>query len=364
MRRAFIRCELSTENEFLQEKSFANHGVSVILSSFSLSDITHIMKRLFAFILLLFGIHEAPAEVLRGRCSYVQDGDSLKFVQQGHSEEVRVRLYGIDAPEKNQEFSGQSRKKLEKLTRGKKIRLEVVEKDQYGRYVAKVYVGKTYVNLEMVKAGLAWHYDFHADAKADSDLAQAEEAARNARKGVWSSDTVVNPREHRRTHGTVHSEPVEQSAEEPSATPVHRKSAHEAKAEFPTFPAGAQVLYGVCRHVQDGDSLRLVEEGAAEDTIIQLHGVDAPERYMPYAEEARALAKKLAEKQQIAVVVETVDRYGRTVGRVYVGNTCLNEQLIRAGVARCHGKYADPVRDADLWAAQQAAQEARVGLWK
>lgn len=165
------------------------------------------LKRLFVFILLLLGVHESPAEILQGRCSYVQDGDSLKFIPQGKEkgDEVRVRLYGIDAPEKNQEFSGQSRKKLEKLTRGKKIRLEVMDIDQYDRYVARVYVGKTYVNLEMLKAGLAWHYDYHADDKADAELAKAEAAARKARKGLWSDDSVVNPREHRRVNGTVHS---------------------------------------------------------------------------------------------------------------------------------------------------------------
>lgn len=163
------------------------------------------MKRLFAFILLLFGIHEAPAEVLRGRCSYVQDGDSLKFIPSGKKEEVRVRLYGIDAPEKKQEFAGQSRKKLEKLTRGKQLRLEVMDTDKYGRYVAKVYVGKTYVNLEMLKAGLAWHYDFHADESENAEFARAEADARKARRGLWQDDTIVNPREHRRKYGTVHS---------------------------------------------------------------------------------------------------------------------------------------------------------------
>lgn len=162
------------------------------------------LKRLFVSLLLLFGVSFAAAETLHGKCSYVQDGDSLKFVQTGHREAVRVRLYGIDAPEKNQEFAGQSRKKLEKLTRGKKIRLQVMDTDKYGRYVAKVYVGKTYVNLEMVKAGLAWHYDFHADEETDAALAEAEEAARKARKGLWSNDNIVNPREHRRKHGTVH----------------------------------------------------------------------------------------------------------------------------------------------------------------
>lgn len=162
------------------------------------------MKRLFAFLLLLFGITEAPAEELVGRCTYVQDGDTLKFIPNGEEAEVRVRLHGIDAPEKEQEFSGQSRKMLTKLTRGKTVRLEVVETDKYGRYVAKVYVGKKYVNLEMVKAGLAWHYDYHADEVEDADLAEAEADARKKRKGLWSDDSVMNPREHRRKHGTVY----------------------------------------------------------------------------------------------------------------------------------------------------------------
>lgn len=161
------------------------------------------IKRLFSLLCLLFGCATSHADTLIGKCSYVQDGDSLKFIQQGHSDEVRVRLYGIDAPEKNQEFSTQSRKKLEKLTRGKTIRLKVVDKDKYGRYVAHVYVGKTYVNREMLSSGLAWHYEYHADT--DSGLAEAERAAREARRGLWSDDSIMNPREHRRRYGTVHS---------------------------------------------------------------------------------------------------------------------------------------------------------------
>lgn len=162
------------------------------------------LKRLFTILLRLCRGQLSTAQTLYGRCSYVQDGDSLKFVQEGQSREVRVRLYGIDAPEKKQDFAAQARKKLEKLARGKKIRLEVMDTDRYGRYVAKVYVGQTYVNLEMLKAGLARFYIFYADAEKDSALADAEIAARKARRGLWSSDVAVNPREHRCTHGTVH----------------------------------------------------------------------------------------------------------------------------------------------------------------
>lgn len=308
-------------------------------------------KRFLLGLLLIFGISAAPAETLRGKCSYVQDGDSLKFVQNGRSEEVRVRLYGVDAPEKNQEFAAQSRKKLEKLVRGKNIRLEVIDKDKYGRYVAKVYVGKVYVNLEMLKAGLAWHYDYYADAAQDASLAKAETEARKARLGLWRDEQAKNPREHRREHGTVY--------DSPQSEPVD-----VAEAVAPLFPADAELLHGVCRHVQDGDSLCLVQEGETEDTIIQLHGVDAPERYKPYAEEARACLKQLVEKKKITVVVQTVDRYGRYVGKVYVGAKYVNQELIARGLARCHGKYADQKKDADLWAAQQQAESAKVGQWQ
>lgn len=182
----------------------ANLNLSVMLL-FSTTLPYIIMKRLLAFLLMLLGIGSAAhAEVLRGRCEYVQDGDSLRLIVDGTGEKVRVRLHGVDAPEKNQEFSAQSRKKLEKLTRGKKLRIEVQEIDKYDRYVGKVYVGKTYVNLEMVKAGLAWYYSYHADKTADADLAAAEAAARKARRGLWSDDSVMNPRDHRRIHGTVH----------------------------------------------------------------------------------------------------------------------------------------------------------------
>ncbi len=176
------------------------------------------MKSIIAFFLRLLGFsHAASASdssrmqvrTLWGRCEFVQDGDSLRFLPEGTNECVRIRLYGIDAPEKGQDFAGQSRQLLVKLTRRKRLRVEVQDVDRYGRYVAKVYVGSTYVNEEMLRAGLAWFYSHHADALSNADLAAAEREARSARRGMWGDDSIISPREYRNMHGTVHSKKEE-----------------------------------------------------------------------------------------------------------------------------------------------------------
>ncbi|MEE1266296.1 MAG: thermonuclease family protein, partial [Akkermansia sp.] len=81
---------------------------------------------------------------LEGICVGVSDGDSL-LLELPSGERVRIRLFGIDAPEKDQEFALTARKKLTRLVYGKTIRVEVQDIDKYGRYVGKVYAGARYV---------------------------------------------------------------------------------------------------------------------------------------------------------------------------------------------------------------------------
>ncbi len=146
----------------------------------------------------------AEAEVICGRCKYVQDGDSLLFVPRGENTEVKVRLFGVDAPERNQAWADKSRDNLRSLIGEQEVRLQVVDVDQYGRRVAKVYAGDTYVNLEQLKAGMAWLYERFCDPEEDADLISAAQSAQNGRVGLWSDSSALNPREHRRRYGTVH----------------------------------------------------------------------------------------------------------------------------------------------------------------
>ncbi len=135
--------------------------------------------------------NEQPPQLLEGICVGVSDGDSL-HLELPDGERVRVRLYGIDAPEKDQECALAARKKLGKLIYDKKIRVEVLDVDKYGRYVGKVYAGARYVNRYMLKEGLAWHYKHYA---ADDELlAEAEARAKAAGRGIWSTESPCRPR--------------------------------------------------------------------------------------------------------------------------------------------------------------------------
>ena len=302
------------------------------------------MKRFFSWLLIWLGLSTAHGELMEGKCAYVQDGDSLKLQVPGKEEEVSIRLHGIDAPEKNQAFSEESRAMLRRLTQGKNIRVDVQDTDRYGRYLGKVYVGTTYVNLELVKAGLAWHYD----GSRDADIEQAEAAARKAHKGLWSDASAINPREYRKKHGTVHDN---RTAEPPSTPP-----------ETPTASIGA-VLIGKCTYVQDGDSLKLIPDGETEEVRVRLYGIDAPEKGQEFSNQSREHLRKLTLKKNIRVEVQDTDRYGRYIGKVYVGSTYVNQEMLRAGLAWYYGHHADNNKDADLQKAQQRARKAAKGLW-
>lgn len=131
---------------------------------------------------------------MTGICVGVSDGDSLLLELPG-GERVRVRLFGIDAPEKDQDFALPARKKLTRLVYDKQIRVEVQDMDKYGRYVGKVYAGARYVNRFMLKEGLAWLYRHYA--AGDAELAEAEARARAAKRGIWASSAPLRPRNFR-----------------------------------------------------------------------------------------------------------------------------------------------------------------------
>ena len=131
---------------------------------------------------------------MTGICVGVSDGDSLLLELPG-GERVRVRLFGIDAPEKDQDFALPARKNLTRLVYDKQIRVEVQDMDKYGRYVGKVYAGARYVNRFMLKEGLAWLYRHYA--AGDELLAEAESRARAAKRGIWATATPLRPRNFR-----------------------------------------------------------------------------------------------------------------------------------------------------------------------
>ena len=88
----------------------------------------------------------------------IYDGDTLRVFCNG--EELKLRLCGIDAPEKAQAGGIASRDYLRsRLPDNATIRVNPIETDRYGRTVAEIFLGETFINAELVREGHAWHYE-------------------------------------------------------------------------------------------------------------------------------------------------------------------------------------------------------------
>jgi endonuclease YncB( thermonuclease family) len=129
-------------------------------------------------------------EILHGKVIAVLDGDTLDILDK-NKKTMRIRLHGIDAPEKGQPFGRTAKEFLALQLAGKHVQVQQVEKDRYGRTIGDISVGGKRISVEMIKAGLAWHYvQFASD---DQDLASAELEARSANRGLWADKRYVEP---------------------------------------------------------------------------------------------------------------------------------------------------------------------------
>ncbi len=135
---------------------------------------------LWITILILVNL-PSPAHAWSGKCVSVTDGDTIKVMRQGKAE--RIRLYGIDCPEKKQPFGTKAKQFASDLVYKKIVEIKPIERDRYGRTIAWVYVGGKCLNKELLKAGLAWHYKQYSK---DRDLAELETEARQKKIGLWS----------------------------------------------------------------------------------------------------------------------------------------------------------------------------------
>ncbi len=149
----------------------------------------------------------AVAETILGRVVGVTDGDTLTVLDAG-SQQHKIRLAGIDAPEKSQPFGSSSKQNLSDLAYGKSIAVEWSKQDRYGRTVGKVLVSGQDVNLMQVRAGMAWWYRDYAKEQSLADrrlYEQAEQQARAQHVGLWRDAKPLPPWDFR--HGAVDATP-------------------------------------------------------------------------------------------------------------------------------------------------------------
>lgn len=145
--------------------------------------------RLAAIVAAFLVPSAVTAETILGRVVAVYDGDTVTVLE--GSRRVRVRLAGIDAPERpGQPYSEASRRSLAELVAGKQIRIEASSRDHYGRPLGRLYVQTTDVNLEQVRRGYAWSFDRY---NRDPRIALEAAKARLLRRGLWVDPNPTPP---------------------------------------------------------------------------------------------------------------------------------------------------------------------------
>jgi micrococcal nuclease len=149
------------------------------------------MKKLRINILFLFLTNISLCQiVVTGKVVRIADGDTITLLDE-NNKQVKIRLYGIDCPEKHQDFGSVAKQFTADKCFNKHIKVDIKYTDRYKRKVGTVILpnGKN-LNKELLKAGLAWHYVMFDTSR---ELSMIERRARLKRKGLWSMKNPIAP---------------------------------------------------------------------------------------------------------------------------------------------------------------------------
>ena len=152
------------------------------------------MKYIFllCFAISASAVAEVPSDAVQFKLKRISDGDTVVT-----TENTRIRLWGIDTPEREQSHGADATAALTEMLHDQQLYLESKDVDRYGRTVGVIYTADgDEVNLEMVCDGHAWWYERYAN-KA-SDYKQCQDDAQKNKRGLWAEEEPVAPWDWRR----------------------------------------------------------------------------------------------------------------------------------------------------------------------
>lgn len=171
---------------------------------------TVVTALLFLSLLETITFAKGPIRTVEGIVTHVSDGDTLK-IETAEGTVLKVRLYGIDAPElqrvnrrtgeiskQGQPFGEEAYMALESRVISKKVTVDIIDIDRYRRMVGIVRLDSRSINLEMVREGWAWAYRQYLDRPYASEYLGAENEARTKRLGLWQQLNPQPPWEFRK----------------------------------------------------------------------------------------------------------------------------------------------------------------------
>lgn len=204
-------------------------------------------RQFLRLLLLCFALSvlacEAIAADFIGQVVRVIDGDTIDVLHNGQAE--RVRLSGIDCPEKGQAFGKNAKQFTSNLAFGKEVTVSVHTYDRHGRAIADVFVGDRNLSHHLLTAGLAWWYRQYSK---DEKLGKLEAEARALKRGLWRDPNpnppweVRHPRQKESTTLSAASAPrLSAPAHDPDSAPIigNQKTHIYHRPDCPNYTATA-----------------------------------------------------------------------------------------------------------------------------
>jgi endonuclease YncB( thermonuclease family) len=151
--------------------------------------------RISILIPTLFIASISLADTLNGRVVGISDGDTVTVLDASNTQ-FKIRLMGIDAPEKNQPFGQKSKAALSDLIFNQQVSVDFKKQDRYGRTIGKITINGVDANLELIKKGMAWHYKKYQKEQTVEDAflyANAEIQAQYQKRGLWRDKEPIPP---------------------------------------------------------------------------------------------------------------------------------------------------------------------------
>lgn len=151
------------------------------------------LKKSLIIVATLLACAHARAETFEGRVVGVSDGDTITVLHDRTPE--KIRLNGVDCPEKTQDFGTRAKQFTSGLVFGKQVKVTYQKRERYGRILGNVSIGGKDLSEELLRAGMAWHYRQYSK---DAHLQLLEDEAFEARRGLWSMSKPTPPWQFRK----------------------------------------------------------------------------------------------------------------------------------------------------------------------
>ncbi|WP_034964907.1 thermonuclease family protein [Campylobacter showae] len=144
------------------------------------------MKQMLFLVLAALSLLAHPAKVVK-----ISDGDTITILQD--KQQIKVRLFGIDAPELKQPYGKKSKQFLANLIAGEVVEVDENGKDRYKRTIGTIYLNGADINAQMVENGYAWAY-----RKFSKKYTAQESNAKSQKLGLWRDKEPIPPWEWRK----------------------------------------------------------------------------------------------------------------------------------------------------------------------